>query len=258
MDFQSEKMLEKYVRLREEVVDPYVPDFAVADGTTRYVRFNDAWRGLNPYSMFLIPRLVNAKNVFPKKTSAKIATNANPDNYVTLRYDGSGTLRTARLGKYQNTEAAIVYVSKQLSISYSLSVPVSDKPSYELLDFEWREFDDAGRLIGVEEYQSRGVPSDDVIMNCEYYEYDGDVLSHAWCFQNFEKYPMQLTLDLVRQFMPDRIFNPDQTEYFFQPVTDGLDYTSKQYYRKSQTFTNEGHVSLETLSRLADQGIRLI
>ncbi|MBR4733147.1 MAG: hypothetical protein IK081_10310 [Lachnospiraceae bacterium] len=54
------------------------------------------------------------------------------------------------------------------------------------------------------------------------------------------------------------IFNPDQTEYFFQPVADGLDYTSKQYYRKSQTFTNEGHVSLETLSRLADQGIRLI
>ena len=48
MDFPKEELLEKYVNIYEEYIADYVPDFEVKDGTTRYVRFNDAWRGLNP------------------------------------------------------------------------------------------------------------------------------------------------------------------------------------------------------------------
>ncbi len=98
MDFPREKLLEKYVQIYEQRVAPYTPDFEVADGTTRYIRFNDAWQGMDPFAKFLISRLTNRKNTFPKTPSAKIAKNANPANYVTLRYDSEGKLKMARLG----------------------------------------------------------------------------------------------------------------------------------------------------------------
>lgn len=258
MVFPQEELLAKYVRIREQLVDSYQPDFKVADGTTRYVRFNDHWRGTNPYSRFLIPRLMDRKNTFPKTPSAKLAKNANPENYVTLQYDSSGALKTAWLGKYNDLEQVYVYASKQLTIGYLVRELPGCTPSYRMTDFEWCEYDDLGRLIGVEEYRSSELPTDDVIINCEYYEYDGDVLSRAWCFKDFQKYPMQMTLGLVQQLMPDRIMNPEQIECSFRREADGLDYTYKHHFRKSQTITHEGHVSGEMLSHLADQGIQLV
>ena len=111
--------------------------------------------------------------------------------------------------------------------------------------------------ISAEIFRGCGSPKDDVIINSEYYEYDGGVLSHAWCFRDFQKYPNQMTFDMVRQMMPDRIFNPNQTEYIFERVPDGLEYTSNYYFRRSQTITDKGHVSEDTLTRLAENGIRL-
>lgn len=67
-----------------------------------------------------------------------------------------------------------------------------------------------------------------------------------------------MILNGMNMMMPDRIFNPDQLEYTFQPAADGLDYTCNHYYRKSQTITHKDHVTGETLSHLAENGIRLI
>ena len=258
MDFPREEMLEKYARLREQLVEPYKPDFDTSDDEVRYVRFNDAWRGLNPYSKFLLPRLMNRKNTFPKIPSKKLAKNADPDNYVTLYYDGDGKLKKAWLGRDGINELVTVYVSEQLSISYWLSRDKDSITSYDLFEFEWCEYDDLGRLVSVEEFQCGDTISDDVKINCEYYEYAGDVLSHAWCFQDFQKFPMQMTMNMVFQFMPDRILNPEQIEYSFCQEADGLDYTRNHFFRKSQTITDKGHISEETLSHLEKNGFRLI
>lgn len=47
-------------------------------------------------------------------------------------------------------------------------------------------------------------------------------------------------------------------EYTFERVPDGLEYISNYYYRKSQTITDKGHVSEDTLSHLAENGMRLV
>ena len=258
MDFPREELLKKYVRIYEQWIASYEPDFEVEGGMTRYVKFNDAWSGLNPYNKLLISRLTHRKDTFPKKPSAKLAPNANPANYVTLKYDGEGALKVARQGDQATSELAFVYVSRQLTIGYWIHSDQDGTVSHSLYNFEWYEYDDAGRLISAEEFRGSGSPADDVIINCEYYEYDGAVLSRAWQFKEFQKYLMQLTGNLVRQMMPDRIFNPDQFEYVFTRVENGLDYICNHYYRKSQTITHKDHVAEETLSHLAENGIRLV
>ncbi len=258
MDFPKEELLEKYVSIYEEHIADYVPDFEVKNGATRYVRFNDAWRELNPFEKLLITRLLNRKNTFPKKPSTKLPKNANPDNYVILKYDSDGNLKVARIGEGGAHDMAFVYVSNQLTIGYFLDYSQSGEIIPSLYNFEWYEYDDADRLISAEIFRGCGSPKDDVIINCEYYEYDGDVLSHARCFQEFQKYPNQMTMNMVKQIMPDRIFNPNQIEYSFGRVSDGLDYTSNFYYRKSQTITDKGHISEDTLTHLAENGIRLV
>ena len=258
MVFPKEELLEKYVSIYEEHIADYVPDFEVKDGMTRYVRFNDAWRELNPFEKLLITRLLNRKNTFPKKPSTKLPKKANPDNYVRLIYDSDGNLKVARIGEGGAHDMAFVYVSKQLTIGYFLDYSPSGEIIPSLYNFEWYEYDDADRLISAEIFRGCGSPKDDVIINCEYYEYDGDVLSHARCFHEFQKYPNQMTMNMVKQIMPDRIFNPNQIEYTFGRVSDGLDYTSNYYYRKSQTITDKGHVSEDTLTHLAENGIGLV
>ncbi len=258
MDFPREELLEKYIRIYEQWVAPYTPDFEVADGTTRYIRFNDAWQGMDPFAKFLISRLTNRKNTFPKTPSAKIAKNANPANYITLRYDSEGRLKMARLGETGVDALVFVYVSEQLTICYCLHSIPGVGVKHSLYNFVWYEYDDAGRLISAEEFRGSGIPTDDVTINSEYYEYEGDVLSHAWYFREFQKYPIEMSMELVRRMMPDRIFNPDQFEYSFQRVADGLDYSCNHYFRKSQTLTDNGHVSEETLSHLAQNGICLV
>lgn len=258
MEFQREELLKKYVNVYEQWIAPYKPDFEVAGGTTRYVKFNDAWRGLNPFNKLLISRITHPKDTFPKAPTAKLAKNANPDNYVTLKYDGEGNLKVAYLGRPGKYEMAFVYVSKQLTIGYSIETALDGTISSELFNFEWYEYDDAGRLISAEEFRGSGSEADDVIINSEYYEYHGDVLSRAWQFKDFQKYPMQMTVNLISQMMPDRIYNPDQFEYTFQRVADGLDYTINHYYRKSQTLTYKDHVSEKTLSHLAENGFHLV
>lgn len=258
MEFPREELLEKYVRIYEERIAPYKPDFEVAGGTTRYARFNDAWRGLNPFEKLLITRLANRKNTFPKAPSAKLKKNADPANYVTLKYDGDGNLKAALYGEDGAYDLAYVYVSKQLTICYRLEAGPEGTVTPSLSDFDWYEYDDAGRLISAELFRGNGSAKDDVIINAEYYEYDDDVLVRAWQFTEFEKYPMQMTSYLVANMMPDRIFNPNRFEYTFQRVADGLDYVCRHYFRKSQTITHTGHVSEETLAHLAENGIRLV
>ena len=258
MDFPREELLEKYVSIYEQWIAPYKPDFEVAGGTIRYVKFNDAWRGLDPYNKMLLPRLENRKNTFPKKPSVKLSKNANPENYVTLKYDSEGNLKVAKIGEPGRDELAFIYVSKQLTIGYWIDPENDGTVSHRLFNFEWYEYDDSGRLISAEEFQGSGSATDDVKINCEYYEYDGAVLSHAWQFRDFQKYPMQLTVNLISQMMPDRIFNPEQFEYGFERVADGLDYTINRYYRKSQTLTYKDHVAEETLSHLAENGFCLV
>ena len=258
MEFPREELLEKYVRIYEQFIAPYKPDFEVAGGTTRYARFNDAWFGLNPYDKCLLSRLTNRKNTFPKNPSAKLRGNADPANYVMLRYDSEGKLKMAYYERDGAMEMAVVYVSKQLTICYRLDTDLKGNVTYELYDFEWYEYDDAGRLISEERFRGSGSPNDDVIINSEYYEYDGAVLAHAWQFTEFEKYPMEMTRNLVMTMMPDRILNPQIFEYTFQRVADGLDYTRNHYFRKSQAMTYKDHVSEETLTHLAENGIRLV
>ena len=258
MDFPREKLLEKYVQIYEKQIADYEPDFEVAGGTTRYLKFNEAIRELDPFEKSLISRLMNKKNTFPKKTSLKLPKNANPNDYFILRYDSDGILKTARLGKSGENEIAFVYVSKQLTIGYSLEADANGKMTSSLYNFEWYEYDDKDRLISSEIFRGSGSAKDDVIIDSEYYEYDGDVLSHVWYFKEFQKYPIQMTLNLVKQMMPDRIFYPEQFEYTFKRVEDGLDYTRNHYFRKSQTITDTGHVSEEILLNLADNGLRLI
>ncbi len=257
MEFPREKLLKKYIDIYEQYIAHYEPDFEVINGTTKYVRFNDAWRELNPFEKLLIPRLINRKNTFPKKPSLKLAKNADPENYVMLKYDTDGNLKVARLGENHVNDMAFVYVSNQLTIGYSLDYGSNGEIIPGLYNFEWYEYDDTGRLISAEIFRGSGSPTDDVIINSEYYEYDSGVLSHAWCFKDFQKYPMQMTVNIVRQMIPDRIFYPEQFEYTFQRVPDGLDFTSNHYYRKSKTITNKGHVSEETLSHLAENGVCL-
>ena len=62
MDFPREKLLKKYIDIYEEYIARYEPDIEVMNETTKYVRFNDAWRELNPFEKLLIPRLINRKN----------------------------------------------------------------------------------------------------------------------------------------------------------------------------------------------------
>ena len=258
MDFPREKLLKKYTDIYEQYITNYKPDFEVKNGTAGYVKFNAAWRELNPFEKLLIPRLMNRKNTFPKRPSKKLAKNANPEDYVILKYDADGNLKAARLGENGVSDMAFVYISKQLTIGYTLDYTPSGEIIPGLYNFEWYEYDDADRLISAEVFRGSGNPKDDVIINSEYYEYDGGVLCHAWCFKEFQKYPMQMTVNMVRQMIPDRIFYPEQFEYIFQRVPDGLDFTCDHYYRKSKTITSKGHVSEETLSHLAENGIYLI
>ncbi|MBQ3905842.1 MAG: hypothetical protein II743_03660 [Lachnospiraceae bacterium] len=258
MEFPKEELLEKYVRIYEQYIAPNKPDFEVAGGTTRYVRFNDAWVGLNPYDKCLISRLTNRKNTFPKKSSEKLKSNADPNNYIRLRYDSEGNLKMAYFEENGDMKLAYVYFSKQLTVCYTFDTTLNGDVTYELHDFEWYEYDDAGRLISEERFRGSGSPNDDVIIDSEYYEYDGDILSHAWQFTEFEKYPMELTRNLVMSWFPDRIICPQKFEFIFERVADGLDYTRNHYFRKSQTMTYKDHISEETLTHLAENGIRLV
>ncbi|MBO4390273.1 MAG: hypothetical protein J5825_05405 [Lachnospiraceae bacterium] len=99
---------------------------------------------------------------------------------------------------------------------------------------------------------------DGVIINAEYYEYDGDVLSHAWFFDKFDSAPEQMVSDLVLRMIPDRIMNPDRYEYTFVRTPEGMNYTVDHYYRKSQTITYEDKISEKTLEHLAANGFQLV
>ena len=258
MDFPKKELLEKYLRIRKEIIDPYKPSYTVPGATVRYVKFNDATEDLNMFSKCLIARLLNRKYLFPKKTSAKIASNADPANYVTLQYDDAGVLRVAQCGEYDDGAYASVYVSDQLTIGYNLHGISSGSPSYRFTDFEWYEYDEAGRLKSAERFRQHGSPERGVIINCEYYDYEGDTLSHARQFKEYDTESAFGINSMVLQFVPDRIFCLDQIEFTFRPAGDGLDYTRNHYYRKSQTITHEGHVPAKTLENLKDNGIRLI
>ena len=189
-----DELLEKYIRLRDQYIDPYMPDFEVSGGEDRYVKFNDAVQGLNPYNRFVTPRLLNKKATFPTLTRTKLTKNADPRNYVRLRYDSNGVLRVAHLAEYNGEEAAYVYVSERLSIGYMRST-VPGAGTARLFEFEWCEYDDDGRLRSVEHFQkNNGMFSSGIIINCEYYEYDGNTISRAWRFEDFETHPMQQTI----------------------------------------------------------------
>ena len=100
MEFPRAEIIEKYVRIYDQWIAKYNPDFEVEGGMIRYVRFNDAWRGLNPYNKLLISRLTHRKDTFPKKPIAKLAKNANPVNYITQR--PRGRRNAISFGRYWN------------------------------------------------------------------------------------------------------------------------------------------------------------
>ena len=259
MDFPREELLEKYISIYEKWVSAYEPNIEEAGGMTRYVKYNNAWSGLDPFGKFLISKLTRPKDTFPKRPAAKIAGNANPDDYLTLRYDSDGVLKAVYYPKISGGRVlAFFYVSKQLTIGYWIDYDKNGAASYDMYNFEWYEYDDAGRLISAEEFRGDGTPADDVIINSEYYTYDDGILSHAWYFKEYQKYPMEMTVRLVKRMMPDRIIFPDRFEYSFQRVEDGLDFTCTHYYRKSQTITDNGHVSEEKICHLSDNGIHLV
>ena len=254
MDFPREELLKKYYSLREQYVDPYKPDFKAEGGTVRYMKFNDAWKGLNPFARFLLPRLTYTKNRFPNPRAKSIPANANPDEYVLVRYDADGKVRTAELAPNGNSCLAVVYVSDQLTVSYTLYRNDDASETYRLFGFEWHEYDDSGRLLSWEEFRCPTESADAVAIDCEYYEYENGVLSRARYFKNFENNPPKMTMNLVLKMMPDRIFNPEKFEYLFRRVPDGLYYTCRHYFRESQTLTFEDHVPEETITHLSDNG----
>ena len=49
MDFSREEMLNKYTSIYEQYIAPLEPDFVIEGDETRYTRFNDAWRFLDPF-----------------------------------------------------------------------------------------------------------------------------------------------------------------------------------------------------------------
>lgn len=254
MEFPRKELTEKYYALRKQYADPYVPDFDVAGGTVRYMKFNDNWKGLNPFARFLLPRLTHAKNTFPNPRATKIPANANPDEYVTVRYDASGTLRTTELGFYNNSCHAVVYVSDQLTISYTLYFGPDGTRTYRMTGFEWHEYDDSGRLLSWEEFRCPTESPDAFAIDCEYYEYENGVLSRARYFRNFENNPDPMAGSLILRMMPDRLYNPDRFEYEFRRVPDGMDFTCRNYFRVSQTITYEEHISEKTITHLTDNG----
>lgn len=250
MEFNKDDVLKTYLSLYEKHVKPFSPDTDISDSNVGFVRFNDAWRGLDPFEKFLIPRLTVKKNTFPKKPSKSLQKNANPDNYVSLRYDPDGKLIESFYPGYHN-----FYISDNLTISGKSS---EDCSAFETLEFVWYEYDESDRIISAQRFLGSGLSGDDFKYWGEFYEYEDSTLKTAWCFNEYQRYPMQMTLELVLRFMPDRIFMPDIYKYSFTKDDDGLSYVCEHFYRKSQTLTHEDKVSKEKLINLKENGLNLV
>ena len=250
MEFKEDEVLKKYLDLYEKHVKGFIPDMDMTDKTLRYVRFNDAWRGLEPFERFLIPRLTNKKNTFPKKPLNKLSKNANPDNYVTLKYDLEGRLIQTFYPDYYNC-----YVSKNLTVSLRYD---KDDKAFEPIEFFWYEYDEDDRIISAEQFFGSGRSGDDFKYWGEFYEYNEDHLETVWRFNEYQRYPMKMTVSMILNIMPDRLCFPDRYKYTFSKDGDGLKYICEHYYRKSQTLTHEDHVSKETLLHLKENGLCLV
>lgn len=248
MEFQKDEVLKKYLDLYERYVKPFTPDTDLKDTTVKFVRFNDAWRGLDPFEKFLIPRLTIKKDTFPKKPLNSLSKNANPDNYVSLRYDSEGKLVETFYPGYHN-----FYVSKNLTIAGKSS---EESSCFEPFEFMWYEYDEDDRIISAEQFMGSGLPGDDFKYRGEFYEYENFTLKSAWHFDEYQRYPMSASL--VLRFMPDRIFNPDIYKYTFKRDDEGLTYVCEHFYRKSKTLTNEDHVSNDKLLNLKEKGLSLV
>ena len=267
-EFDREAILAKYRRITTEYVDTYVPDITIERGDTKYAKASDVL--VKNYDRRILNHIENRK-LLTQKEHAKLWKNAKDGTYITVVYDTAGNrhhtlfefgsanfLAEELIGSNRDTLATFT-VSDNLQLEYVVFHKPDGTCSYRWLSTEWSEYDEAGNLVSVETFQASNGPfSVGIKVNAEYYDYRDNVLCHIEQFKEFDTEFPEASAQMIRQFMPDRLFNPALFE--FDLVRDGEDVvvTRTCHYTKTKDMTVTFRIPAKEVLKMKEYGINII
>ena len=265
-DFDEIKIMEKFNTIKEQYIDTYTPDPDIERGDTKYLKYNEVLD--YAFDRFISPHIEKGKILY-KKERKSIPKNSDPREYYELVYDKEGNLHHSefemgRAGFLANTllgatNSKIIEfcISKNLWVECMMDCLPSGKVKFSWMYFEWAEYDDAGRLISVESFKNDISFSGGVIVNAEYYDHEGGVLSHITRYKDYYSDIPNMIRNSVAINMPDRIYNPDVINYSFEKSDDDIVCTRQHYFRVSQTITHEITIPDKEVQKMETYGIKL-
>ncbi len=265
-DFDETKIMEKFNSIKEQYVDTYTPDPDIERGDTKYLRYSEFLD--YPFDRFISPHIEKGKILY-KKERKSIPKNSDPREYYQLVYDtegklhhselelgGAGFLASTFLGATKSKNVAFC-ISKNLWVECMMDYLPGGKQSFSWIYFEWAEYNDSGKLVSVESFKNDISFSGGVIVNAEYYDYDGDVLSHITRYKDYYSDIPSMIRSSVMINMPDRVYNPDVINYSFEKSGNDIVCTRQHYFRVSQTITHTITISDAEVQKMESYGIKL-
>ncbi|MCR5805374.1 MAG: hypothetical protein K6G47_14060 [Clostridia bacterium] len=262
-DFDGDAIFAKYQKLKKDLIDDYVPDINIARGDTHYAPASDVLD--DRLSRVISPNLEKGK-LLRTREYKKIPSNANKDLYQELVYDTEGKLHHGAfyLGDHSfiipsvSSTYVSFYVNRSLRLDYVLRQRKEEILGYEPVIAEWCEYDEQDRLISVERFKRSENDPNGIVVNAEYYDYAGGVLSHIDRFEEYDSHPKQSMINMVTSLYPDLIFNPKVVEYDLTREADGVLVTIRKYQSKSQVYTFTKSISGKEALRMTESGILLV
>ena len=267
-EFDKEAILAKYRRITMEYVDKYVPDISIERGETRYAKASDLLT--NNYDRRLLNHIEN-KKLLTQKEHAKLWKNAKDGSYITVVYDTAGNrhhtlfefnssnfLAEELIGSNRDTLATFI-VSDNLQLEYVVFHKPDGTCSYRWLSTEWSEYDEAGNLVSVETFRTSNGPfAVGIKVDAEYYDYRDGVLCHIEQFKEFDTEFPEASARMIRQFVPDRIYNPTLFEYDLERDGDDVAVTRTCHYTTAKDMTVTFRIPAKEVLKMKEYGINII
>ncbi len=256
MEFNKEELLRKYKEICNTHTEIFKPDFTNGEYTVYYARIPDPCLSSDLSSHRILQHINVAKALFPRLYK-KLPKGAIAESYATMHFDKDGKLHHLEQSINSCRKYVTICISDQLQADYVVNIYSGGESdvSIELLDMEWAEYDSDGNPVSVESFRGDGTLNYGVTINCEYYQYENGKLVHADQFKDYCT-GVRLEESMVRQFVPDRIMNPEIFAYDFERTDDGVLCMKTNYYSKSKTFTQSINMPEKEIKKMEEHGIR--
>ena len=119
-------------------------------------------------------------------------------------------------------------------------------------------YDEAGNLVSVETFRTSNGPfAVGIKVDAEYYDYRDGVLCHIEQFKEFDTEFPEASARMIRQFVPDRIYNPTLFEYDLERDGDDVAVTRTCHYTTTKDMTVTFRIPAKEVLRMREFGIRI-